>query len=192
LTSGLEKVSSSGRNDAARISCLLLTVRTMVETLPKSTRHSRPSLSNQQKVPAVIITTSEDRSWIGGFLQGEGCIQSHFVKGSNSTTLDLAVGLTDQAPVFKFADFCRVSRPVNPRSYKNSKPAWIKSVTGVRAVRILTEILPFLVGGKLLEAERALIFFGPNGYHRGHFRPADIWPANEFPFRKRHIQKLEI
>jgi hypothetical protein len=157
----------------------------MIEAPSKSTWQSRFGLFNQQKVPKIVITTLEDRSWVGGFFQGEGCIQSHYVKACDSTTLDLAVGMTDPDPVFKFADCCNLGRPARPRNKKNYKPVWTKSITGVRAFRILGEVLPFLVGGKAIEAEKALNFFGPNGYHRGHFRPAEIWPANEFPYRKR-------
>jgi len=159
------------------------------DSISRLSGQTRPNPSNQQGIPDVIIATLEDRSWVGGFLQGEGCIQSHYAKASDFATIDIAVGLTDSAPVFKFADLCNLGRPSNSRSYNNYKPAWTKHVTGVRALRILGEIIPFLVGGKLAEAERALDFFGPDGYHKGHFRPSDIWPAGKFPFRKRHFEE---
>jgi hypothetical protein len=156
-----------------------------------SIRSQSGLLPNQHKVPDVVITTLEDRSWVGGILQGEGCIQSHYVKVTNSTTLDIAVGMTDPDPVFQLADRCGLTRPANPRAYDGHKPAWFKSITGVRSIRILTEVLPFLVGGKLTEAEKALSFFGPDGYRRGHFKPIDIWPHDEFPFRKRYLQRAD-
>jgi hypothetical protein len=52
-------------------------------------------------------------------------------------------------------------------------------------MRVLNEISPFLVGGKLKEAEKALIFFAPTGHHPGKLKSRDIWPPEEFPLRCR-------
>jgi hypothetical protein len=161
-----------------------------LKSTSKKSAQSRVGLPNQHKVPRIVISTKEGRSWVGGFLQGEGCIQSHYVRASNSTTLELVVGMTDPDSVFKLSDYCGLTRPANARTYNSHKPVWIKSITGVRAIRILGEILPFLVGGKLKEAEKAMNFFGPDGYHRGHFKPIDIWPHDEFPFRKRYPKRI--
>jgi len=62
---------------------------------------------------------------------------------------------------------------------------WRKNVYGIRAIRVLREVLPFLEGAKRKEAERALAFFDSNGYHPGRARPTEIWPASEFPLRSR-------
>ena len=56
-------------------------------------------LINQRKVPVVILHTPEDRAWIGGLIQGEGCILSHYVKGSASTTVDIEISMTDPNPI---------------------------------------------------------------------------------------------
>lgn len=143
-------------------------------------------LHSQGKIPEIILQTTEIRAWMGGLIQGEGCILSHFVKVSDSTTIDLVVAMTDPAPVFKFADFLGLSRPMKPRDRGNHyKPIWIKGIAGLRTYRLLSEILPFLEGEKRREAETALIFFGPHGYHRGHFVPVDIWPPDRFRLRMR-------
>src|SRR4029077_4700583 len=78
------------------------------------------------------------------------------------------------------------------RTVKNHewRPQYRKNIAGLRALRVLQEILPFLVGQKLREAQRALEFFGPRGLHRGCYRNGDIWPLNEFPLRTKARGKL--
>ena len=141
---------------------------------------------NRRKVPEVIISAIEDRAWVGALIQGEGCIETYYVKVSDSTTINLAVRMTDPEPVFRFADLCGLSRPARPRVRpRGLQPVWCKNIAGLRAVRILQEALPFLVGEKRREAERALNFFDSNGYRRGCFRPIVVWPPDEFPLRRR-------
>lgn len=156
-----------------------------IQTPPEWSKRPDVSLRRQQNVPEIIITTSEGRSWVGALTQGEGCIQSHYQKRGDSTTIDLTTGMTDPAPIFKLSDYYRLTRPTRPKINHNWKPVWTKTVSGLRAFRILGEILPFLVGQKLKEAERALDFFSPDGYHWGCFRANDIWPLKEFPLRRR-------
>jgi hypothetical protein len=136
-------------------------------------------------VPQIIIPSSEARGWVGALIQGEGCISSCYVKVTDSTTIDLSVGMTDPAPIFKFSDYAGTSRPTRPKSHQHEKPSWTKRVYGRRAFRILQEVLPFLVGEKLREAERALTFFRQDSYYRGCIRPITIWPPSEFPLRRR-------
>lgn len=145
----------------------------------------------RQEIPEVIIPALEDRSWAGGLTQGEGCTQSHYARLVDYTTIELSVSMTDPAPVFKFSDVVGLPRPSKPKPAQaaspNNKPKWLKGVTGLRALRVLREIQPFLFGEKWREVEKALAFFSPTGYRSGCFRPIDIWPREEFPLRRRLI-----
>lgn len=141
----------------------------------------------QRIVPGVVITSAEGRSWVGGLIQGEGCIESHYVKSMDSTAIQLAFGMTDPDPIFKFCALVGMSRPSRPKDDHVFQPVWVKRAVGLRALRIVQEVHPFLMGEKLREAERALDFFSPRGYHRGCFRPPDIWPTEEFPLRRRSL-----
>jgi hypothetical protein len=147
----------------------------------------KAEFSGRQDIPTVIIPALEDRSWVGGLTQGEGCTLSHYAKLVDSTTIELSISMTDPAPVFKFSDIVGLPRPSKskPSSNPNYKPSWLKTITGLRALRVLREIQPFLLGEKRREVERGLAFFAPRGYHVGRFRPADIWPREEFPLGKR-------
>jgi len=149
----------------------------------------KAEFSERQGIPAVVIRALEDRSWVGGLSQGEGCTESHYAKLVDSTTIELSISMTDSAPVFQFSDIVGLPRPSKPKppqtAEPNHKPKWLKAVTGLRALRVLGEIQPFLFGEKAREVERALAFFSPTGYRQGHFRPIDIWPREEFPLRRR-------
>src|SRR2546428_2527727 len=105
---------------------------------------------------------------------------------------DLSVGMTDSAPVFRFSDLVGLTRPSRPKQRANVKlkPLWRKDIAGLRAFRVLHEIQPFLAGERLRGAQKALTFFSPMGYHRGWFRPIDVWPPNEFPLRGRRGRYL--
>jgi hypothetical protein len=142
---------------------------------------------NQRKVPEVIISSLENRAWVGGLHQGEGCTQSHYAKRSDSTTVDICVSMTDRAPIYKFSELVGLSPPLGPRIRADArlKPMWRKEFTGLRVLRVLREILPFTVGEKAREIVRALEFFGPAGTRRGCYRPVEIWPPDEFPLRRR-------
>jgi hypothetical protein len=144
------------------------------------------SLKRQGRVPAVIMQNQVDRGWSGGMVQGEGGIIAHYSKRVNVTALDVRIAMTDPDPVFKLCDLFGVARPAKslPRQPRR-KPNWECDVGGLRAYRVLQEILPFLFGGKLKEAERALQFFAPSGYRKGRFGGFDIWPRNQFPSRSK-------
>ncbi len=146
-------------------------------------------LVNRGKVPEVIITSTDDRAWVGGLVQGEVTLESHYVKMSDSTTLILGLRMTDPHPVFRFADLCGLPRPNRPTERPNRwQPIWRKDVSGIRALRVLKEIQPFLVGQKLREAQKAFDFFDLNGYRRGCFYSSAIWPPDEFPFRRHPVE----
>jgi hypothetical protein len=130
-------------------------------------------------------SNSRRKKLVGGLVQGEGSILSHYVESNDFTTLVLMVSMTDPAPVFGFSDLVGLPRPLKPKPSSNPKyrPKWWRETTGLRALQVLREIQPFLVGEKLREAEKALILFSPTGYRRGCFRAVDVWPPGEFPFR---------
>ena len=102
-------------------------------------------------MPEIILQTSEDRAWVAGLIQAEGCIGSHFAKASNSTTIDISIGMTDPAPVFRFADLSGLSRPIRPRDKKNYKPTWVKNIAGLRGIDCCVTLFP---SWKVRNAER--------------------------------------
>ncbi len=152
----------------------------------------KPGVSRQRRgrVPEVILQTEHDRAWVAALTQGEGCIKTHYSKKQNSTSLELCIAMTDSAPVFKFCDLCGVKRPKNPTPRLMPwKPIWIAVIGGLRAYRVMQEILSFLTGQKLNEAKKALEFFSPGGYRRGRYGGYDVWPDNGFPLRKRGLSR---
>lgn len=142
-------------------------------------------LTNQHRIPEVVITNVEERPWVGALVQGEGCFYPHYVKASDSTTVVIETNMTDPDPIFRLSDLCGMPRPSRPRLRPGFKPIWRKGFFGVRAFRITREIQPFLFGEKREEAERVLSFFGPYGYHRGRFNASDVWPSDQFPLRRK-------
>jgi hypothetical protein len=147
--------------------------------------HRRPKVAQLRRegIPVVIIPTPEGRKWVAGLLQGEGCIQSRYAAEVDKTVLDLDVAMTDSGPVFRFSEYVGLSHPAKPVKNHDWKPNWHKNVSGLRALRVLREILPFLLGDKKKEADRAIAFFGSFGDCKGCFRNRDIWPTSEFPWR---------
>ncbi len=148
------------------------------------------SLKRQERVPEVIMRNPTDRAWSGALVQGEGAIVAHYSRRVDVTGLDVRVEMTDPDPVFRLCDLAGVARPMKslPKQPRR-KPKWGCVVGGLRAYRILQEMLPFLFGEKLKEAIRALEFFAPDGYRKGRFGGYDVWPFDDFPLRKRGRQK---
>jgi len=152
---------------------------------------SQPEAESSERpdMPTVVIGAMEDRSWVGWLAQGEGCTGSHYAKKVNSTAIELSILMTDPAPIVQFSDIVGLPRPAKPKPIQtatpNYKPKWRKSVTGLRALRVLREIQPFLFGEKSREVTRALTFFSRSGYRDGCLRPIEIWPPEEFPLRRR-------
>jgi hypothetical protein len=144
------------------------------------------SLMRRERVPKVIITAEGGRNWVAALVQGEGCIRTHYSKRFHVTSLEVYVAMTDSAPIFGFCDLVGKTRPQKsiPR-HDGRKPVWWTSIGGLKAYRVLQEILPFLLGQKLEEARRGLEFFAPAGYTDGCFGGYEVWPENEFPLRKR-------
>jgi hypothetical protein len=140
-------------------------------------------LQRQSLVPEIIIADPVDRAWVGGLIQGEGCIQCRYNTESHSTSLELDVALVDPAPIRRLSGYYRLKFPARPIPNHEWTPQWRKSVFSLRALRILQEIFPYLVGQKQREAQKAIEFFSPNGYHQGCFGNRDVWPREEFPLR---------
>jgi hypothetical protein len=59
----------------------------------------------------------------------------------------------------------------------------VRSVKGLRALLILKDVLPYLMGEKLREAEAAIEFFSTTGYRKGRFRESEVWSPASFPHR---------
>src|SRR5207253_10106093 len=112
---------------------------------------------------------------------GEACIQSIYRLINDMTYLQLDVSMVDPAPIYKLSEYYRLPHSMKTTKNHEWRPQYRKNIAGLRALRVLQEILPFLVGQKLAEAKRALTFFGPRGMHHGCSRNGDIWPQNEFP-----------
>lgn len=154
----------------------------------------KPGVRRQRRgrVPNVVLPAMEARAWVGALTQGEGCIKTHYSKRFDITSLELGMAMTDQAPIFRFCDLVGARRPQKPIPRLDPwKPIWWTAIGGLRAHRVLREILPFLLGQKLKEAKRALDFFAPDGYRQGRFGGYDVWPENEFPLRKRGQTRYE-
>ncbi len=148
-------------------------------------RRPKLGLFAQQHIPPTIIATTVGRCWVAALIQGEGCIQSVYRQNEGLTYLELDTSMVDPMPIFRLSAYFGLSRPSKPIKNQNWKPLWRKSISGLRALRVLQEILPFLVGQKQREAERAVTFFAPRGFHEGKFSTSDIWPRNEFPLRSK-------
>ena len=152
----------------------------------------KPGVSQQRKnrVPRAILKEKDDKAWVAALHQGEGCLTVRYEKRSDVTALALVVGMTDPAPIFTFCDLCGIGRPKRPYPRPAPyKPMWIGAISGLRAYRVVEEILPFLKGQKLEEATRACRLFAPHGYRKGRHSPYAVWPDDDFPLRKRGIAR---
>ncbi len=147
----------------------------------------RPHLGRlmQQDIPETVIQTTVGRAWVAALIQGEGCIQSIYRKESDTTYLEVHTSMTDAGPINRLAGYLGVAPSLTPTRNHDWKPQWRKNIAGLRALRVLQEVLPWLVGQKEREARKAMEFFGPRGYHRGEFRNGDVWPREEFPLRSK-------
>ena len=143
------------------------------------------ALARRRKIPDVVIPNIAGRRWVAGLVQGEGCIQCTYRWYRDATELDLYLSMVDRAPIDRLSDYYGLPRPSKPAKNHEWKRLWRKNIAGLRALRVLQEILPFLLGGKRREAERALQVFGPDGFHSGYIGIEDVWPRSEFPLRSK-------
>lgn len=154
-----------------------------IERPPQWDRRPWSREINQKHIPEVIIPTTIGRRWVAGLTQGEGCLQARFYDEYDVTRLNIDISMADPAPVFKFSEYVGLPPPSKPIRNHDWKPNWHKNISGLRAFRVLKEIAPFLLGGKLKETEKALAFFAPLGTHQGCFGNLEVWPRSEFPWR---------
>ena len=128
-------------------------------------------------VPDVVIQTADGRRFVGTLTGTEGCVTCAYCVKADMTELVLVVEMTDRDWIVEFARTVGLSMP--PLSGRgvgpNRKPKFRRSPSGRRALRILNEVLPFLYGQRLKEAERALEFFSPSGSVKGRVKAAQIW-----------------
>ena len=108
-----------------------------------------------------------------------------YERSFGSTVLKVALVMTDREYVAKFAEICNLSPPNRTRHRPlGTAHVWRRDLKGLRALMVLKEVLPYLLGNKLKQAIRAIEFFSPTGYRRGFFTSDDVWPPSEFPNRK--------
>lgn len=144
----------------------------------------------RKQSPTSILGSPEARMWVGLMIGTECGLQASYEEKGGHTRLKISLGMTDRVYVARFAELCGVSPPRLARSKSvNNSDVWSREVTGLRAIIILKEALPYLLGEKRRQAERALEFFSPTGYRRGRFSSRDVWPRPLFPIRKgpRHV-----
>ena len=133
---------------------------------------------------STIIESESGKVYAAIILGTEGALTLGFQVRLAQTELRLIVGMTDKPWVAKFSELCGLGPPrrIPPRK-PGYKEVWQKSVKGLRALMILKDVLPYLMGEKLREAQTAIEFFSPTGYRKGRFRPSDVWTPVSFPYR---------
>lgn len=123
--------------------------------------------------------------WVGLMVGTECGLLATYEKTFGSTELKISLGMTDREYVANFARICKVGPPrYSAPSAIGRSIVWSKNLKGLRALLVLKEVLPYLLGGKLKQARRAIEFFSPTGYRRGKFTSLDVWPPSDFPSRK--------
>jgi hypothetical protein len=92
--------------------------------------------------------------WCAGFFQGEGYVG---VRRSKVKALD--IGITqyyDRTPLDRFAEYVGTGTVNGPHTNKYTDQAFQYRKTGIEAERVIKDLLPYLTGKKLLQAEKAL------------------------------------
>jgi len=128
-----------------------------------------------------IIEQVNDRMYVADLMGTEGTITCGYDATVNKTRLKIQVGMTDRPWVAKFAQVCGVGRPSKlPPKFGRKKDVFVSQLSGLRALLVLRDVFPFLMGGKRREALRAIEFFSPTGYKRGRYRAREIWNPRIF------------
>lgn len=109
-------------------------------------------------IPPVVIPDGDGRRFVGTLLGTEGCITCAYASATDTTELALIVEMTDWEWVARFAYVAGSSEPsrTGRKTKPNHKPLFRRAPTGLRALRILVEVLPCLYGQRLREARRAI------------------------------------
>lgn len=131
-----------------------------------------------------IIESETGKAYVGIILGTEGGLTIAYQRNRAITELRLIVSMTDRPWVAKFSELCGLGPPRHiPPGKPGYKEVWQKTIKGLRALIILKDVMPYLMGEKLREAQAAIDFFSPTGYRKGRFRPADVWTPINFPYR---------
>ncbi|MDV3293522.1 MAG: hypothetical protein LYZ70_04565 [Nitrososphaerales archaeon] len=140
-------------------------------------RGLRFMLGARKPVPSVVLLDVEARVFVATMIGTEGCITCTYNKRQNQTELVLRIDMTDREWVAKYATTVGLSPPPVEGRYhgEHRRRIFTRNPMGLRALRILKEILPYLYGTKRQEASRAIGFFSPTGYVKGIHRPAEIF-----------------
>ncbi|MDV3278410.1 MAG: hypothetical protein LYZ69_08110 [Nitrososphaerales archaeon] len=135
-------------------------------------RHRRP-------VPFVVIGTEQDRVFVGTLIGTEGATTCRYEPKQRKTALLVVVEMTDRDYIARFAEIVGLSQPMSAGrlTLPGHKPKFRRTLMGLRALRVLREVLPFMYGVKKREAQRAIDFFSPTGYREGRIAPDEIWGA---------------
>jgi hypothetical protein len=133
---------------------------------------------------STIIESETGKAHVGIILGTEGGMSLGYQSHRAVTELRLIVSMTDRPWIAKFSELCGLGPPRHiPPSKPGYKEVWQKTVKGLRALIVLKDVLPYLMGEKLREAKAAIEFFSPTGYREGRFGPADVWKPVSFPYR---------
>ncbi len=134
-------------------------------------------LSYTHAVPNPVIWNEAGRIFVGTLVGAEGAITCTYARKVDETTLAVVVELTDREWIAKFAEVVGLSPPpeYGRLTLPGNKPKFRRTPIGLRAVRVLREIMPHLYGLKKKEAQAGVDFFAPTGYRDGLWRPQVVW-----------------
>ena len=145
----------------------------------------------RKKVANVVTPTGTDRFWVAGMIQFKGRIHAQFARQIDATYLSIDVSMTDPAPIFILSDRVGLPRPSEAIKGRGRNPRWQIRIAGLRALRVLQETLPILLGERLKEAKTAVEFFAPDGIHPDRFGDREIWSVSEFPWRVKGLDSSQ-
>ena len=131
-----------------------------------------------------IVKGAMNRRYVADLIGTEGTITCGNDRTVDSSRLKIQVGMTDSPWVEKFARIGGVGHPLKiPPKYKRLKDVYITQLGGLRALMVLKDVLPHLMGGKRKEALRAIEFFSPTGFKKGKYFASEIWDPNLYPWK---------
>ncbi len=140
---------------------------------------ARPEASSKKlgEATKTVITSNIERAWLSGLILGEGSITTHFDPSRNRTRATIEIKMTEKAIMQKAASILGVSviGPFYDKRGAGYRPRYEVSVLGTRAVNVLQEILPYLVGVRKERAEVILRRFPRNGTLVGRITASEIF-----------------
>jgi hypothetical protein len=138
---------------------------------------------HRKPIPAIIIKNETDRTYIGALIGTEGAITCRYEKSQRKTALVVVVEMTDREYIAKLADIVGLSEPMTFGRFTRAghKPKFRRTLMGLRALKVLQEVLPLMYGSRRADAIRAIEAFSPTGYKEGYVTPHEIWGALREP-----------